>query len=333
MSGSKKFIFLFLIFLFSFLNGNAEDSIQDAILYESAGQQKELSGKILNLTGAEGLIVLQKGSQVPDYIPISSIIEIRTSKCDAHKAGDRAFEEGEKNRTSESFSKAVDYYREARKNGEKRPWMRAWITSLIVKSLKGAGRETEAVQEFLILCQIDPLSPYLDSIPLQWIVSRSMAPEKRIELEQIVLPWINSQQNPGGKPNPTAQLLAASFLLESSNGPYRQIAADALEALILAPSSNQGSSARKDLALLATAQLWRLKMHRSLSENEISFWKEMSFRLSPSLQAGPIFLTGKAFLKIGQKEKAKELLLRIPILYPLEKDLSQEAMRLLPAEK
>lgn len=325
MSGSKKFFFFFLIVLFSFSEVKAEDPFPDIILFEHSGQIREMKGQILNFTGSEGLIVLQKEKRTPDFLPAYSIIEIHTAKCDAHKAGDRAFDEGKKKGNAESFLKAVDHYKEARKTDEKRPWMRIWITSLIVKSFRGAGRDSEAISEFLILCQIDPLTPYLDSIPLQWFVPRSFSPEKRIELEQIVLPWITA------KTCPAAQLLAASYLLESGNLQYRTQAVEALESLLHIPSSDQNSPMINNIALLATAQLWRIKLLRNLSEKELPYWEEVCFRLSPPLRAGPLFLTGKAFWKIGQKEKARDLLLRIPILYTVEKNLCLEVESLISA--
>jgi Flp pilus assembly protein TadD len=79
------------------------------------------------------------------------------------------------------------------------------------------------------------------------------------------------------------------------------------------------------VALLAEAQQWRgAVVTASLKDAER--WEQQVSRLDASLQAGPWFVVGQGLARHNQHPRAALAFLRVPILYPDDRDLTAESL-------
>ncbi len=237
--------------------------------------------------------------------------------------GDDAFAAGK-------FETALESYRKQR-DAEDRPDEKQRLTAQCVRSLHALGRSTESCQEFFTLCRIAPFSKQFDCIPLVWFASRSFTPVGNTANEKLALQWIHPKTNPSGIENPAASLLAASILLSSAQQANRSRALEQLEQLTFvgpdAPEKEIENQVRKQIAILAQMQLRRTKIAVLKSENELTEWESTLENLADPLRAGPWYIIGQGYAKLQNDEQAVLCWMRIPILYPEQRPLVEQALR------
>ncbi len=304
---------------------------KDIIVFQNQqGHSQRLQGTVLNITGTEGLIFLPLNQTKPVFIVPDNILRLETILTESHRQGEAAFQEARKTGNSELWSKAHQNFLQARSTDEKRPWVRFWLTALLVQTNIAMKKPINATQEFLLLCQVDPHPPWLSFIPLFWDTDSTLCSGSDVlTLEQIILPWLESENNPSGKPNDAARLLAASILLDGSPN-WQKKAVQTLEELIVIrnpdPQSNVLNKYYETISLLALAQLERKKCTMPLTEINAEALIETIKRLPSPLKAGPYYLMGFYYEKNQKNEEALEYYLRLPILYPENSFLTDSAL-------
>jgi hypothetical protein len=160
-----------------------------------------------------------------------------------------------------------------------------------------------AGETFLVLLRSDPSTPWYSAIPLAWKPSQPVA-----DLAQQATRWMADSQVP------TAALLGASWLLATAQ---REQALETLGRLTSCPDPR--------VAILAEAQQWRGTVVTARLE-DVQRWEQQVSRLDASLQAGPWFVVGQALARHNQHARAALAFLRVPILYPDDRDLAAESL-------
>lgn len=294
-------------------------------------------GTILNITGREGVLFLPKGKQESLAIPLGKIARLETPLTLEHQKGNDAYQKAlrfspenssESMNDTDYFRQALQFYLTARNSSEKRTWLRLWLTARIVQCHLALLDQGNAVREFFLLCQTDPYTPWIHSIPLQWTESTGGFNDSRyFQLEQMASPWLGTSQTPSGKRNPTASLLAASILLQGSPT-FRTQAKEALQQLVSAPSAEQPALQERiaDLSRLATAQIWRRTLYQKISEQELESRLKMINLLPDELRPGPVYLIALSLAESEKPENSISYFLRLPLLYPDQRELARAAL-------
>ncbi len=148
----------------------------------------------------------------------------------------------------------------------------------------------------------DSGTQYFDCIPLAWS-SGLPAPN----LERAATGWFSTTDSP------VAVLMGASYLLGTPQGPA------ALERL-----KRMTTDRDRRLAWLAQAQVWRATAFQASEEQLLGYLQAIDDCPEP-LRAGPYFVVGGALAKSRPKEAALALL-RLPIVYPRERQLASAAL-------
>ncbi len=235
---------------------------------------------------------------------------------------------GSDNKTdADYFRQALRQYLTARNKTEKRTWLRLWLTARIVQCHTALMDRAGAIREFFLLCQTDPYTPWIDSIPLQWTDSTGGFNDPVFfQLEQTALPWLENSKNDIQK-NPSASLLAASVLLLGS-AQFRPAAIEIMKKLAaLPPEENPALQERiATLSRLASAQLWRQDLHKDLSEQELANRQRQADLMPEMLRFGTLYLIGRFQAKSKDPKNALSYLLKIPLLYPQQKETARAAL-------
>lgn len=276
--------------------------------------ERVVTGTIRSITGAEGVTIQSAGSGETFSFPMTTVLDIVTERSPSHAAGETFFDRGIKTGDREEFSKALLFFREARRNEEERAWSCRLLTARIVDCLVMLGDGEQAAEEFFLLCRADPLTPHLSSVPLPWSdrFTSSSVPRQTSTAE-----WLEPEKNPTGKWNPAGRLLAASILL---SGPDRKKGIAALQELagMRNPFPDQPDAAEfcRTVSLLAAAQLWRMKLPLIPNKGEVEKWEKALDRFPVSAAAGPTYVVARALEKAGDQEGADDLYQRIRIQWP-----------------
>jgi len=269
---------------------------QDVVYLSPAGErtgQIRLVGRVLEYTGRQLQIVLAGGRQ--QTFPGQRVLRIETAVSAEQQEAERRMAAGR-------WAEAVALYSQARQN-EPRAWVRRQITAQMVRCYQQLGRLEMAGEEFLVLVQSDPQTPYFERIPLAWT-----AVEPSPALYQAALRWLTRSDIPA------AGLLGASYLL---SGAMRPQAVARLEQLVL------GRDRR--VAQLAMAQLWRVRLVTATTA-EVADWEKAVEQIPRNLRAGPYFVLGSAWAQKQQWQQAALAWMRIPILYSDHRRLAARAL-------
>jgi tetratricopeptide (TPR) repeat protein len=173
----------------------------------------------------------------------------------------------------------------------------------IVWCYRDLGEIEHAGQTFLqVLLAGDSGTQYFDCIPLAWTTGLP-APS----LERAAAGWLASTDSPA------AVLLGASHLLGTAQGPA---ALDRLKRMT--------TDRDRRLAWLAQAQVWRATTFQASEEQLLGYLQAIDDCPS-ALRAGPYFVIGSALVKF-RPNKAALTLLRLPILYPRERQLASAGL-------
>lgn len=321
--------FVFGIFLFATGTITATDTV--TFRAPNALESQTVEGTIQSITGRYGLLLLPKGATAPVALPMDQVLRIDTDRLPLHETSDAAIAAARTSGRPDDYKRALDGFLELRKTEGLPLWKRQWMTGQIVECYRGLNQPGPAIQEFFLLCRMDPYSPYLSKIPLIWSLDTSLIdPAGRAAIEQIAASWLDPVKNPTGHPNPTGQLLAAGILLEGSS-PLRAAAEEALRELVVceSPMTDAPNLTRvcNDLALLASAQLWRTRRLSGQNSSELDRLDNIIQKLSPELRGGPLLLLGKRRVQLGQKEAAQKAFLKASLLYPCERLAAEASLR------
>ncbi len=228
-------------------------------------------------------------------IPINKIKSIRTAWTGEHLEGDRLF-------AQRDFTEAIAQYGRARKI-ETRQWVRRKLMAHRVDCFQILGKHDLAALEFLAMVESDPHTEYLAAIPLAW-----HSEQPTLDLLRLARPWN------AGK-DPVRALIGASWLLSTTSK-----RAEALQTLRLLETCDH-----REVALLATAQAWRVRVPSATPE-EIAKWRSIAKRFPEPLRAGPYFLIGKALAQNHDSVASATILMRVPVHYPRQRSLVAECL-------
>lgn len=277
------------------------------------GESDAVSCAVLSLSCKTGAVVQTPSGEQTFALKQIASVELSVSK-EFESALD-AYESGKKLGAAAEYERALELFRNARQNAQ-RTIEKEWATAKIVDASLALGRDDDAVAEFFLLTRLDPFTPFLPSIPLRWVnqssLERGSAAEVKQLTESTAAQWLEQNANK----NPTAKLLAASVLLNSSQ--YGKAAVAALQDLVvLEPDQNASEdeqNAVKLFSLLATAQLWRTALLKNPNERDVLRWEKTLSLFPSAFRDGPEIVAAQARKKLGQNEQAANTFLRLAVL-------------------
>lgn len=293
---------------------HADEPLDRVTVRLGDGSGRTIRGRIQSITGVGGVAIISAEDKSESF-PMSQVLDLKTVRTPSHAAGDAALAEGLAAQNQEKLAEALSLFRTARKSEEERYWMKQLLTARIVETLAALGESGEAAEEFFLLCQTDPFTPYLSSIPLG---GENPARTPGLSSDPATLAaWLDDRKNPTGVLNPAGKLLAAALLL---SGPFRREARAALDELVTLrsplPENVDATEHCRAVSLLASAQLWRLKLAAGPKPEEAALWRRALSRFPPTLAAGPTRIVALAFERLGDSETAEELRLQAEICVP-----------------
>lgn len=274
-----------LLSLFSF-------AAADEVRVDNRGKEVKRSGTITDLRGEHLILKLGSGREVK--VPLDNVKSYEATWSSSHLEADRKYEAGK-------FAEALNLYRKAF-NEERRSWVKRRILERVVWCYRNTGRVAEACKIFDRIVRDDSLTPYFDSIPLQWELKQCPA-----SVKTLVGNWLESGADPARR------LMAASWLLvqnrNRSLGVLREL----------------GKSESKQVSSLALAQLWRAEI-LTMQEARLAWWEEQLATTPVDLRSGHYFLLGQSFARFGRADDAVLAFTRVPMMYPDEVTLGQRAL-------
>lgn len=261
-------------------------------LGESLGTRTELRGEILDYTGKELRLRTLGGAEMA--FPSHRVVQVETDRCAAHAAGDKLF-------AQRQYAEAEEEYRRA-SGEEPRRWVRRQLLAQRVWCLKNLGNYETAGQFFAVLMTEDPETIHFDCVPLAWLPEEPSA-----SLQRRAEQWLVSDP-------PYLALLGASHLLATNRR------AEAVQRL-----STLAYGADSRVAALAKAQLWRTQL-TAVRESTLRNWQAAVEAMPEPLRAGPYFIVASALAQLHQSEAAALYYLRVPLLYPNERQLAARSL-------
>ncbi|MBQ9800922.1 MAG: hypothetical protein IJO40_13445 [Thermoguttaceae bacterium] len=290
-----------------------------------------LSGTVSRISGNGGL-TFKTTDGATRTVPLDEIERLEASVDADFARGVEAFELGRKLGDATEFRRAVALLQAARKTDERR-WAKEWATAKVVDALVALGRDDDAAAQFFLICRLDPYSAFLPSIPLRWAPRAAFgageSPDARRQAEDEAARWLPATKNPSGVANPLGRLLAASVLLDSAR--YKKDAVEALRDLaVCEPPEDARSDADavrtcRTVALLATAQRWRLETLTNPTAETVDRWAETTALLPVELRWGPAFLVATGNESLGRDDAAADGFLRVALLSAANRNLAERA--------
>ena len=255
--------------------------------------QLKVSGHIIEYTNVAVSIQLPSGGV--RQIESDRIVSIVTAWRPEYQEAEDLFHEKQYDRAEKGFRQAYSV--------ETRDWIRERIQSRILLCLRAQGEWSAAARFYAeVLRKTNPLTPYLDVIPIVW---HTLIPSSAMQSQAVAL-LDSSDLND--------RLIGASWLLAS---PLRARAVSVLTQLEL--------NTNKRIAILATAQLWRTKLPVALKA-DLEKWQNVINRLPLTYQAGPYYVLGRLQQQQGESALAVLTWMRVIILYPHAHQLNAESL-------
>lgn len=267
---------------------------EDIVYLTPEGQdhgRMAVQGEILDYTGEA--ITIARPSRQPRRLPASRVLEINTDWQEDHKAGRDAMAEHD-------FAAATRHLADANRS-EDRVWARRLILTDLMRCYSALGRPDQAGELFLAIVQSDPTTPAYANAPLAWF------PDDRVSRAKAET-WL------GQRDQSAAMLLGASYLLSTSAAPASR---QALVELV-----NHGE---KPIATLAEAQLWRTELLR-VTPKDVERWAARIEQMDEPWRAGPYFVLGQAYDRLGMDDEAALAYLRVPVLFGDRRELAARAL-------
>jgi len=267
---------------------------EDTVYLLPEGQEHgrmAVRGEIVDYTGEA--ITIAGSAGAPLRYPAEQVLEIETEWHTAHRAGREAL-------ANHDFEAAVRHLTEANR-AEQRVWVRRLILADLMRAYSALGRPEQAGEVLLAVMQSDPSTPALADAPLAWF------PDDRVSRAKAQSWLAKSEQ-------PAAVLLGASYLLSTS------AATDARQALFELTRHNDPR-----ITALAEAQLWRSELLRS-DADDVARWAARIEQMPETLRAGPYYVLGQAYDRLGLPDAAALAYLHVPLLFPERRELAARAL-------
>jgi tetratricopeptide (TPR) repeat protein len=269
-------------------------SAEDIVYLAPEGQdhgRMAVQGEIIDYTGEA--ITIARPTGPPRRLPASRVLEIETDWHEAHEAGRQAM-------ARHDYAAAARHLTDANR-GEDRVWARRLILTDLMRCYAALGRPEQAGELFLAIVQSDPTTPAYAVAPLAWF------PDDRVSRAKAEN-WL------GQRDQPAAVLLGASYLLSTTASPA------ARQALVELVNHGDGP-----IATLAEAQLWRTDLLRAEAK-DADRWAARIEQMDESLRAGPYFVLGQAYDRLGTNDAAALAYLRVPVLFGGQRELAARAL-------
>jgi len=295
MTGSKRFSWFACSFVLALLLGTGDRLLAaDVVAVRSADGKREtrITGEIVDWLGPE--LILRRSSGREERIPSDRVLNVDATWNEAHVQAEGLRNVGDLAAALVLFNQAI--------RSEERAWVRRRLLARIVECNAETGQIEQAGETFAALIQSDPQTPDFAVIPLNWGTVRTTA-----GLESIAGRWLSAK-------SASVKLLGASWLLSSAQ---RNQAVAALNRLASDPDAR--------VAFLAKGQLWRTEVV-TVTDASISKWQDVIRRMPEPLRAGPYFVVADALARREQPQQAALHWMRIPILYPQQRQLAAEAL-------
>jgi tetratricopeptide (TPR) repeat protein len=268
-------------------SARAEDVVRLATEHGS----RAVRGEILDYTGETMSIQVPSG-QTRQY-PSAGVVEIETTWNDAHRAGRDAY-------NARDYRAAAGQLLVANRQ-ETRVWARRVILTELMQCYEAAGQLEQAGDTFLAIVASDGATPAFAVAPIAWFPTTAVRQAKAEA-------WLASDDQPA------AVLLGASYLQSTSSA---AVARAALAKLVNHPN--------RLLASLAEAQLWRGEVFRA-TPADVDRWAARVEQMPEALRAGPYFVLGQTYGRLGQVDDAALAYLRVPVLFGERRELAARSL-------
>ncbi|REJ69492.1 MAG: hypothetical protein DWQ31_04510 [Planctomycetota bacterium] len=268
----------------------------DTVWYRTGGSESREArrgGKIVQYDNGGLRVETLAGRDVT--IPAERVVRIEYDKTKAQQSAEEAFAQGD-------FGDAYRYYRVVlRDRDERRDWVRSRVMADAIRCRIATGDYDDAGDLFARLAERGADLVYFEQIPLAWTAAATVK-------ERIAEKWLNRSEAA------TVQLLAASHLTRSSQR-------DRALALLRDLAAHEN----RDLARLASARLWLTQLPTA-TESDLVRWKATVEKLPERLRVGPYYVLGRGYALKKQYEQAALTLMRVPVQFPLHRDLGAESL-------
>lgn len=275
---------------------------EDVVWYTTAkepSKETRRGGTILDYRGDGLQLRTLAGREVT--IPAEDVTRIQYDKNEQHRSGDAAFARDEYQAAFDHYQKAMRGDKRSGQGAEKRGWVRAELTAASLRCRVAMGDYGTAGRLFVNLIRRDEASVHLHLIPLAW-TSEASAGELKAKA------WSR------GSEHPAVLLLTASHLMRT---PRRDVAIADLQRL--------AQSDDLDMARLASAQLW-LTQVPTATDADLLRWRQTIDKLPEKLRGGPYYVLGRGYAARKRFQPAALTLMRVPILFPDQRDVAAEAL-------
>lgn len=266
-------------------------SAKDTVRVVRGGDRRvtEIAGKVLEFD--RDTLTIKVAQQKTKVIPHAAVLSVDTRLVTSHESGRQKIEQGDWDGAIKSLGLA--YQR------EQRDWVRQQVLRDLALAHRFAGDIERSAATALALYRDYPRTNQQDALPLNWINGES-GPRRAAA-------WLRSDDG-------ATQLLGASWSL---SGGSRAPAITVLRRL--------SSESDQWIAQLATAQLWRTEL-ATVTTVKCERWARLVNRMPPVLRAGPLFVLGTAWERVGDQNRAAVALMQVPVLHSDAKNLSVNAL-------
>ena len=268
---------------------HAEDVVN--LTSEGGHGRVTIRGEIINYTGKTITITCAGGP--PIHYPAARVVDIQTVWTAGHDAGRAAISRRE-------FDAAARHLADANR-AETRVWVRRLILTDWMLCYDALGQPERAGDLFVVLAESDPATPAYAAAPLAWFSDDRV---RRVKAES----WLGRHEQPA------AVLLGSSYLLSTTAA---AIARPSLTELTNHPDPR--------IAALAEAQLWRLDLSVA-TRRDVERWDERIGQMPQDVRAGPYFVLGQAYARLGMSDRSALAYLRVPILFDGRRELAARAL-------
>lgn len=257
-----------------------------------------LTCRVEGISGRTGATLATAQGQVIVSLTELESLEVATSA--AFLSGVACYESWEELGARAQLQRAASYFEQARAQSTRRI-EREWATAKLAQVRHALGDYQRAAEEFFVLCRADGYTAYLSSIPLRWQNQRlSFGVGEGVELASSAQKWLLERENP------SARLLAASILLNSS-GATGERALATLQALASSAGSDENvdeERTMRNISLLATAQLWRRTLLSGVKATDVAKWRGTVTLLPEQLRSGPSSVVAHGYKSLGMDAEA-----------------------------